>query len=53
MQAGSFSNSGTMDEETGGKLTVTGNLTNNGSVTTNNANLGGCGQHSDSDRNFD
>jgi fibronectin-binding autotransporter adhesin len=41
MQAGSFANSSTIDLEQKGTLTITGNLTNNGTITTNNANLGG------------
>jgi hypothetical protein len=40
-QAGSVNNSGSMDEEKAGTITVAGNLTNNGTLTTNNANLGG------------
>ena len=38
---GAFTNSGTLDLETKGTLTVTGNLTNSGTLTTNNSNLGG------------
>ena len=38
---GVFTNSGTMDAEKGGKLTVTGGLTNAGTLSTNSANLGG------------
>ena len=38
---GVFTNSGTLDEETGGKLSVTGNMTNGGTLSTNGSNLGG------------
>ena len=38
---GAFTNSGTLDVETGGKLTVTGGMTNAGTLTTNEANQGG------------
>ena len=43
MQTGSFTNStgSSLDAEAGGKITVTGNLTNSGTLTTNIANLGG------------
>jgi hypothetical protein len=43
MQAGSFTNStgGTLDLEQKGTLTVIGNLTNSGEISTNAANLGG------------
>jgi len=38
---GAFTNSSTLDAESGGKLIVVGNMTNAGTLTTNNANLGG------------
>jgi hypothetical protein len=38
---GTFTNSGTLDAEQGGTLTVNGGLTNSGTLSTNNANLGG------------
>jgi hypothetical protein len=38
---GAFTNSGTLDEENGGKLSVAGGLTNTGKLSTNAANLGG------------
>ena len=41
MKAGSFTNSSTIDLEQKGTLTIAGNLTNNGAITTNKANLGG------------
>ncbi len=41
MQSGSFTNSSTIDLEQKGALTIAGNITNSGAITTNNANLGG------------
>ncbi len=41
MQAGSFTNTSTIDLEQKGTATFSGNLTNTGTITTNNANLGG------------
>ena len=54
MQTGSFTNSGSsLDLETGGKITVTGNLTNSGTVTTNNRQPGRRRQYPDGDRHAD
>ncbi len=41
MQAGSFSNTSTIDLEQKGTATFTGNLTNTGTIPTNKTNLGG------------
>ncbi len=38
---GAFTNEGTLDQENGGKLNVTGGLTNGGTLSTNGSNLGG------------
>ncbi len=38
---GALTNSGTLDAEQGGKLTITGGLTNAGTLSTNDSNLGG------------